>query len=157
MKQRSLALDSLEQVEHEVRSLLASGYTSTGKWDLAQTCAHLNDWMRFPMDGFPKPGMVGSLMMGILKRTMGRRMLQGILANGFKPGGPTMPQTVHDKGASTDEQAVEGLLKTLSRFTRFSEPFFPSPLFGEMDQETTRRLQLAHCAHHLSFLWPKNE
>ena len=43
-----------DQVSEDVRRLAAHGYTAHGNWNLSQVCGHLNDWMRFPMDGYPK-------------------------------------------------------------------------------------------------------
>ena len=51
---RPLKFDSLDAVVRDAENLLASGYDRAGNWDLAQVCGHLAEWLRFPMDGFPK-------------------------------------------------------------------------------------------------------
>lgn len=65
-----------------------------------------------------------------------------------------MPQTVH--GASEDEAAAINRLKVVAlRFKAYTGGVHPSPLFGKMSLEEAKKLQLVHCAHHLSFLIPK--
>ena len=152
---RTLSFNDLDEVLTDVRALHAAGYTAVGNWDLAQACGHLNDWMRFPMDGFPRAPLAMRMMLGLLRITMGRRMLRKILADGsMKRGAPTMPETVPEHGGDQDA-AVKQLCATIERWQSFDGPYHTSPLFGDMDRETATRLQLIHCAHHLSLLLPK--
>lgn len=51
--------------------------------------------------------------------------------------------------------AVNRLLAWIDRLTAYSGPLHPSPLFGTLSHDEAVALQLAHCAHHLSFLEPK--
>lgn len=153
---RTLRFNDLDEVVREVESLRASGYDRAGKWDLAQTCAHLADWMRFPLDGFPRPPAPIRAMLWALKKTVGQRKLRQYLEAGAMPSGkPTLPETVAAAGGD-ETVAVERLRQTVARFKAYSGPLHPSPLFGELDKETATRLQLVHCAHHLGFLVPSN-
>lgn len=152
---RSLHFNGLDDVVREVESLRASGYDRAGNWDLAQTCSHLAEWMRFPLDGFPRPPAPVRAMLWVMKNTFGRRQLRKVLATSSMPaGGPTMPETVATAGGD-ETVAAERLRQTVARFKAHTGPLHASPLFGELDRETATRLQLVHCAHHLSFLVPR--
>ena len=48
------------------RRYLNDGYEQTGQWDLAQTCRHLSDWMKVPMDGAPQIPLLMSLTMAVV-------------------------------------------------------------------------------------------
>jgi len=152
---RPLRFDDFDHVMRDVNALREKGYDRAGNWSLAQVCSHLADWMAFPLDGFPRAPAPIRALLWAMKNTVGRRQLRKILDSGSMPaGGPTMPQTV--AGAGGDESAaIERLRRTVARFRSHSGPLHPSPLFGALDKETATRLQLVHCAHHLSFLVPK--
>lgn len=153
-QRRSVVFENLDEVAGDARSLLANGYTTGGNWNLAQVCGHLNDWMRFPMDGYPRASAPIRALLWLMKVTMGRKQLQRILAEGFSAKTPTMPQTVHAADAISDAAAVEQFLETIQRFKNFEGLPAASPVFGELSPEEALRLQLRHCAHHLSFLTP---
>jgi hypothetical protein len=152
---RELAFRDLDAAVQDARSLHCGGYVQAGNWDLAQVCGHLADWMRFPLDGFPKPPLPIGLMLWSMRHAVGRRMLRKILQSGsMSAGGPTMPETVPQPGGD-EAAAVERFEHVGARFQAHEGPFHRSPLFGDMDRETLTRLQLSHCSHHLSFLVPK--
>jgi hypothetical protein len=152
---RSLDFRNFDAVIHDVESLSAGGYEKAGNWDLAQVCGHLAEWMRFPLDGFPRAPAVARLMLWLMRNTMGRQLLQRTLAQlSMSSGGPTIPDTIPPSGGNSKE-AVERLRQSASRFQAHAGPIHPSPLFGEMSREELTQLQLIHCAHHLSFLVPK--
>lgn len=153
-KRRELTFDDLDQVAQDARKLLADGYVPTGNWDLAQVCAHLCDWMRYPMDGYPPAPLPIRVILWLMKVTVGQSQLKSVLKNGFRDSLPTMPQTVHAANSSTDAEAVEQLRATIDRFKTHSGTFYASPIYGELTPEEHAKLQLVHCAHHLSFLVP---
>lgn len=153
--QRELSFSSWSDVITEVRALHTSGYQSRGNWNLAQTCTHLADWIRFPMDGFPKPPLPIRAMFWVMKVTVAKKMKQKILTEGFKPGTPTAPETVIAPDAATDEAGVDLLLSTIERARNFNGELIPSPLFGPMDHDTWLRVNLLHAEHHLGLLEPK--
>ena len=75
-----------------------------------------------PMDGFP--------------------LLRSILQDGMKPNAPTVPESIPAFDFTSDTLAVGKLKTDIERFQNFSGTFKPSPLFGEMDKPTLRRLHL---------------
>ena len=140
-ERRKLTFATLNDVVRDAEVLLATGYERAGNWDLAQVCGHPADWMTFPVEGFPKPPLPIRMMLGLVRVTLGPGMLRKYLATGMPAGKPTMPQSVHPAGGDA-----------AARFAAFPGPVHPSPLFGAMDKATATKLQLVHCAHHLSFL-----
>ena len=153
---RSLELHDLDAVVREARLLDQAGYIQVGKWNLAQTCLHLEDWLRYAVDGYPKPPLPVALIMSVMRLTMGRSLLRKTLATRTLPANaPTAPHTVHAAGEASDTAAVEKLAQTIQRFQAHTGPYHPSPLFGPLDHDTALQLQIVHCAHHLSFLIPR--
>ena len=84
-------------------------------------------------------------------------MKRKILAEGFKGGMPTAPETVPDADSFSDEQGIQKLRETINRLESFQGELIPSPLFGSMDMETLRKVTLLHAAHHLGYLAPGQE
>lgn len=152
---RTLSFHGFEEMMAEVRLLLEQGYQSNGNWTLAQACGHLADWMRFPMDGFPKPLLPMRMLFWVMKVTIGPGMKRKILAEGFTGGMPTAPETVPEPDAMTDPQAVELLQQTVDRLMAYDGAFLPSPLFGPMDKATVIQVSLLHAEHHLGYLESK--
>ncbi len=155
-QRRFVSFDNWDEVLDELHRLQTGGYQAVGKWNLAQICKHLNDWLSFPMDGFPVAPLPMRWMLMVLRVGFGKRLLRGILEKGrMASGGPTMNNTVYPSDSATDADAVRQLEDTIRRFDNFRGNIHPSPVFGAMDKATAARLQLVHMAHHLSFLIPK--
>lgn len=153
---RELKFESLDEIVAEATRLRDSGYESKGNWNLSQTCSHLAEWSKFPMDGFPKPPIFLRAIFGTLKMFgFVERMKNDILTNGFKAGTPTAPQTVPASDAHSDADGVAELAEVLERMKTFDGPLQPSPLFGPMDRDLWQRITLLHAEHHLAFLVPK--
>ena len=72
-----------DALDKEINSLKDGGYISQGNWNLAQTCGHIAVWMRYPLDGFPKPPVIMKPIFWIMKVTVGPSIKRNILANGF--------------------------------------------------------------------------
>lgn len=152
---RELKFDALDEVVRDAEHLLAVGYEQAGNWDLTQVCLHLADWMRFPIEGFPKPPLPIRLMLWGMRHTVGRSKLRQIVQQRAMAAGiPTMPQTVVPPGGDA-RAAVAKLSETVDRFKSHGGEVHPSPFFGAMTKDEATRLQLVHCAHHLSFLVPR--
>lgn len=151
---RQLKFKDFDELMSEVESLSDGGYKSNGNWTLAQACGHLADWMRFPIDGFPTPPFFMRPIFWLMKISMGSNMKRDILANGFKGGMPTAPETVPERDEMTDQQGIEMLQKTIDRVKAHDGELLPSPLFGPMDKETLLKVTLLHAEHHLGYLEP---
>jgi hypothetical protein len=151
---RVLKFDSLGDAVRDAEQLLARGYEKAGTWDLAQVCGHLANWMTYPLDGFPKPPAPIRAVLWVLRKTVGRAKFEQYLARGMPAGKPTMPDSVPPPGGDP-AAAVARLRGAAERFQAHTGEVHPSPLFGAMTKDEATRLQLVHCAHHLSFLTPK--
>lgn len=152
---RQLTFATLDEVIADAERLLATGYSATGKWDLSQVCRHLAEWLRFPVQGFPKMNPVFGLIFGILRKTVGRKKLERYLdSKSFPAGKPTIPVTVFAAGGDAAE-AVDLLKQQAVALKNHRGMIHPSPLFGAMTYDEAVQMQLIHCAHHLSFLVPK--
>jgi hypothetical protein len=152
-ERRKLSLATLDDVVRDAENLQAKGYDRAGNWDLAQCCGHLAEWMRFPLDGFPRMPLFLRPMFWLLRNTMGKKIRTKIQAEGFSAGSHTMPQTVPPPGGATPA-GIAKLKEVAGRFQAHTGPIHPSPLFGAMNKDEALKLQLKHCEHHLSFLVP---
>ena len=153
MPRRELHIENFDQVRDEVVRLLRDGYSPSGKWNLAQTCFHLDCWMGYSMDGYPPSPVLLRPVFWCVKKLIGKKMLLKIIHEGkMREGVPTAPPTVATRDQQEDQVAADLFLATLDRFTKFAGDVHPSPLFGPMTLEQARQLQLVHCRHHLSFL-----
>ncbi len=151
---RALTFNTLDEVVADAENLLATGYERAGKWDLAQVCDHVAEWMRFPVQGFPKAFLPIRLILWMMKVTIGRKKFEGYLATkSFPAGKPTMPETVFKAGGDP-LAAVAKLKQSVEALQNYKGEVHPSPLFGKMTYDECVRMQLVHCAHHLSFLVP---
>ena len=153
-KKRQLKFQNFDEMLADIDHLHQGGYVSHGNWTLGQACGHLADWMRFPIDGFPRPPLPMRVIFWIMKVTVGPGMKRKILAEGFRGGMPTAPETVPDAAGFTDEQGITKLRETIGRVESFDGDLLPSPLFGAMDMETLKKVSLLHADHHLGYLEP---
>ncbi len=156
-EKRALKFDNFDAMLAEVETLKNGGYTSNGNWTLGQACGHLADWMRFPMDGFPKPPLPMRAVFWMMKITVAPGMKRKILAEGFKGGLPTAPETVPDAKSFSDEEGIAQLREAVQRLSAWDKELIPSPLFGPMDKEMQTRVSLLHAEHHLGYLEPKGD
>lgn len=154
-QQRDLKFESFQEIAQDADNLLQAGYSATGKWNLAQSCLHLEDWLRFQIDGFPTPPLPIKILMWGTKVMAGKRMLKNIMTHGFPKGSMTAPETVYQPDAASDQDGVDKLKATIERLEKHEGEFHTSPLFGRLTREQVIQLQLLHCAHHLNFLIPK--
>ena len=153
---RQLAFDSLDAAVRDAEHLLAAGYERAGTWDLAQCLDHLAAWLTYPVEGFPRVPLLLRPVFALVRATLGRGMLNKTLRDGMPAGKPTMPQSVAPPGG--DPAAALGRFKAAAgRFAAHGGDYLPSPLFGPLTRDEALKVQLAHCAHHLSFLVPKTE
>src|SRR5215831_5906287 len=154
-ERRKLKFATLDEAVADAESLLATGYDRAGNWELAQVAGHLAEWMRFPLDGFPKVPLPVRPILWVVRTVSGKGMLKTVLEHGFTPGTRTIGETVPQPGGNPTT-AVAKLRETAGRWKAHTGDVYPSPLFGAMTRDTALQLQLVHCAHHLSYLIPKN-
>ncbi|MDG3007564.1 DUF1569 domain-containing protein [Paludisphaera mucosa] len=155
LKRRELKFSTLEDAVREAEALRAGGYRRAGKWDLAQACGHLADWITFPMDGFPTPPAVMRPLCFVVRNTIGPMAARRVIARGEMPAGaPTMKETVPPPNGD-ESAAVERLRRAVDRFESYAGPLQPSHLFGPLNRDEWMRVQLIHCAHHLGYLIPE--
>ena len=153
---RQLKLPNLDASVQDAEMLLAKGYEKAGNWDLAQCCQHLAEWMRYPVEGFPKAPLPVRGMLWMARKTVGPKKLQAYIKDGsFPPGKPTDPRTVLAAGGDP-KVAIENLKRSVERLKAHTGAIIPSPFFGPMSKDECVGLQVIHCAHHLSFLVPKS-
>lgn len=155
-QRRRLEFQSFADVVADAERLHRVGYDRAGNWDLAQVAGHLAAWLSYPMDGSPTPPLLPRMVLAVMRKTVGRRILRKVLATGQMPAGnPTAKESVMPPGGD-EAAAVANLRDTAARLEAFTGETKPSPLFGRLSREDGRRLTLIHCAHHLSFLTPKS-
>jgi hypothetical protein len=155
VERRKLRFASLDEVVSDARMLQEKGYQQAGNWDLGQVCSHVAEWMRYPIEGYPRLPLPARAIFWLVRVIFARRIMRKVLAEGLPAGKPTLSQSVTQPGGDQG-QAVEMLRKQVESFKGYTGEMHPSPLFGAMDKELATRLQLVHCAHHLSFLVPKS-
>lgn len=153
-ERRKPTFATLDDAVRDAEALLATGYDKAGNWDLAQVCLHLAEWLRFPVEGFPKMPLLLRPVGWLVRTLIGKAMRTKVLANGFSAGGQTMPQTVFPPGGDA-AVAVAKLKAAVEQLKAHAGPIHPSPLFGAMTKDEAVQLQLKHCEHHLSFLIPR--
>ncbi len=124
---------------------------------------HLNDWVRFPVVGFPSPRLPMRVAEAAMRNTIGPSLFRKILKAGSMPAGnPTLRSKVyrssanslHAMNSASDAAAVAELVNSIEQFRNHQSAIYPSPLFGAMNKSSAERLQWIHMAHHLSFLVP---
>ena len=156
-EKRKLTFNSPDDIVAEARSLYENGYVSNGNWSLGQTCYHLAEWTRFPIDGFPTPPWFIRAIFGFMRMTgYAKKMADKIMAEGFSGGMATAPQTVPDADKVNDENGLKALEEVVSRMKNHTGTLHKSPLFGEMDKATYWKVSLLHAEHHLGYLEPEN-
>lgn len=154
---RNLKFNTLDEVVEDAQTLLDRGYEKTGNWDLAQVCGHLTNWVRYPMEGFPKMPLLLKPVFWVLKNTMAKKLKRQIFAGdgSMKPGMSTAPASVPPAG-SDDATAVANLKAVYHQWQMYHGPLHPSPLFGTLSREELNSGHLNHAALHLSFLLPQS-
>ena len=149
LRRRTLRFTDLGQVAREVERLRRDGYTPAGRWGLAQVCEHLTLALGAMTGGFPRPFPWWVRWLG------GPLVRVWVFATSRFPPGLPMPAGVAPPAELDEGEAVGRLRKALERFARFDGPLAPHPAFGRLSRRQWERLNLIHCAHHLSFLLPR--
>ena len=154
-ERRKISFASLDAAISDAEQLLSSGYEKAGNWNFGQVCGHLENWLSYPMDGFPETDTPADATPDAESAEAGKAMLLNILANGFPVDVPTNPDTIPAEDCGSDEAALGRLRDVVQRFNAFEGEIADSPFFGEMDKEAVLGLQIRHFEHHFGFLVPK--
>jgi hypothetical protein len=155
LQRRQIQFATLDEAVRDAENLLARGYDKTGNWDLGQICNHLAEWLKYPMDGYPRVPLLLRPVFWLMKATVGKRMGRQMVEGGtMKTGMQTAPQSVFPPGG--DAAAVANYRATVERWKAYAGPYHPSPLFGGLGRADWDRGHCVHAAHHLSFLVPRS-
>jgi hypothetical protein len=125
---------------------LRRGYTQSGAWSLPQMCAHLEKSIRYRMRS-------GPFQPTTPEQEARRGEFHKIMASGRLPDGIAAPEQMMPPEDCGDD-AIDAFVATLNEFKSFPGPIAPHRLFGHLRDADARRLNLIHCAHHLSYLTP---
>lgn len=125
---------------------LRDGHDRAGNWTLAQVCDHLDKGIQARMKAGPFPPNTP-------EQDARKAMFATILATGQLPDGIEAPDFMQPP-ATCDDASIDACIVRLREFATFNGPIAPHRLFGHLAQDEARRLNLIHCARHLSFLIP---
>ncbi|MBC7783000.1 MAG: DUF1569 domain-containing protein [Burkholderiales bacterium] len=139
-----LKFDDLDQVAADIQTL-RNGYRKSGNWTLAQVCWHLDQAMQLRMKSTP-------MVPNTPEQDARKPLLEQVLATGALPPGLVAPDSLTPP--TVGETAIDAALETIQKFKNFPGPITQHRLFGNLPDATARRLNLIHCAHHLSHLVP---
>lgn len=146
-RRQGLSYASEDEVIEDVKRL-RRGYAQAGSWNLPQACAHLDKAVQFRMQPGPFPPDTP-------EQAKNKEKIPGILAAGAIPEGIKAPEPMLPP-ADCGEKSIDDFLVTIEKYKRFPGPTAPHRIFGALAEADARRLNLIHCAHHLSYLTPKN-
>ena len=142
-----LIFNSADDVIADVKNLRNGWEQTAGQWSLPQICWHLNIAMQSGMT--PIEGAIETP-----EQTAMKPRLQALLTAGKITGFIPAPERALPPADAGDAD-INTFLATLDKFKTYPGPFGLHRLFGKMTDDEARRLQLIHCAHHLSYLAPK--
>lgn len=151
---RDLRFDSLDDLTAELDRLdaahAASNLGHTGNWTPGEILDHLGNFWGCSLDGFGSsrcPAVLRVFASILFKK-------QAVAGRPPPPGlkiPKAAPQFAPGEGV-TYEQGAENLRTCIDRVRRGDAYVPESPLFGKLTPDEWTRLNLGHCALHLSFI-----
>lgn len=135
-------LDRIQQA-HDRGSL-----ATTGNWAPGSNLAHCADFFRWSLDGFPqiKPPLVFRILGPVVKPfVIGRPPPPGVPLKG------DIARLIPEQGIPFDD-GMHAMRDQLARISRGERMTARSPIFGRMTHDDWTKVQLGHCALHLSYL-----
>ena len=144
---RTLSFGSFDEIMPDVERLL-EGSTTVGNWSLAQICRHLATVMCRVVDLPATTPQDPSLWVGEDQKRQ-------VLESGMLEEGIQGPQEVMPAGVLGEREEAVGLRSAIAHYKASGGPVIPHRRFGPLTKAEWDRLQLIHCAHHLSFVIPK--
>jgi hypothetical protein len=145
---RPLAYASLNDVMPDVERLL-QGHSTVGNWSLAQICRHLATTMRRLVDLPASTSSDPSLWFN-------EEIKRQVFDSGILPEGIQGPPQVMPTETLSERDEADGLRQAIAYYEASSGPVIPHRFFGPLSKAEWDRLQLIHCAHHLSFAIPRS-
>jgi hypothetical protein len=128
---------------------LRRGYAQSGGWSLPQMGWHLNKAVLARMH--PGPHAADTP-----EQVARKPLLQQVLSmNGYLPDGIVAPDSMVPP-PDVPQSAIDDLIASLKQLQAFRGQIAPHRLFGQIPDADARKLNLIHCAHHLSYLSPTN-
>jgi hypothetical protein len=146
-ERRQLKYASVDEILVDVERLRQGGCEQCGNWTLPQACWHLVQTTQFVMRPGPYPADTP-------EQIAARPLMHKVLNEGMPPGIPAPDAVLPPPDAPAS--AVDDFVATMKKFAAFPGPFGPHRRFGQVGDDTIRRLTLAHAAHHLSHFVPKD-
>jgi hypothetical protein len=143
---RSLSYGSFDEIMPDVERLL-QGHTTVGNWSLAQICRHVSTVMRRVVDLPASTPQDPSLWVA-------EEQKRQVLESGMLPEGIQGPAMVMPTECLGESEEAEGLRQAIEHYKGSAGPVIPHRVFGPLTKAEWDRLQLIHCAHHLSFAVP---
>jgi hypothetical protein len=148
-ERRELTFHSLEDAVADAERLASGEVRTTGKHIFAQILKHLaltHDMATGKIVG-PRPPFFMRLMMPLMKGMI----LKGPVKPGFKL--PTAAESFFWPGGNTDvNEALTDLKESVKNYNT-NGPLPVHPVFGKVPHEQNDRLNISHCAMHLSFVY----
>ncbi|HEX3358858.1 MAG TPA: DUF1569 domain-containing protein [Tepidisphaeraceae bacterium] len=145
---RELQFSNTSELKSDIQKLRKTPHKQLGNWSLAKTCWHLETAIRLRMVPGPFPPNTP-------EQNATRPRLEEILSSGQLPSGIQAPDPAVPPADAADA-SIDTLLATIDRFDSYKEPFAPHRIFGNLTDAEVRKLNLIHCAHHLSYLVPQS-
>ncbi len=153
-ERRELTFHSLEDAVADAERLASGEVRTTGKHIFAQILKHLaliHDMATGKIVG-PRPPFFMRLMMPLMKGMILKGMiLKGPVKPGFKL--PTAAESFFWPGGNTDVNEALTHLKESVKNYNTNGPLPAHPVFGKVPHEQNDRLNISHCAMHLSFVY----
>lgn len=144
---RTLRFGSLDEVMPDVERL-REGYTTVGRWSLAEICGHLAGSIRHAAD------MPASTQHDPSLRAS-QEQVDRIFETGMLPEGMPMPDALSSSEPLDEAEAVERLREAIAYYQASPGPRAGHRILGPLTRDQWDRLVCIHCAHHLSFAAPR--
>jgi hypothetical protein len=151
LRRREIDFRSSEEVRRDIDRLCQGGYERAGQWDLGQVCGHLAITLEESITGYPDrwPWLMRRLVRWFALKSLFRTRK---IRTGLKIPSRYVPPAAVDETAAKDQLRV-----AIAKVEQHAGEFAPHPFLDRLTPEQWRQLHLIHCAHHLSFLIPKEQ
>lgn len=150
-KRRELKFDSLDDAVADATQLASGEVRTTGKHTFGQIIKHLaitHDMATGKTVG-PRLPFYMRLIMPLIRNSI----LNGPVKPGFKL--PSAAETFFWPDGDVDvQEALTHLRESVENYNA-NGPLAVHPVFGKATREQVDRLNIKHCAMHLSFVHPK--